>query len=127
MELRHTKLVAWQRADDLVILIHQLTEAFPARERFELVSQLRRAAFSVAANIVEGYARRGERDRLRFLNIAESSLAELGYGIHVATRLGYVTPSKSNEVDHAIRRVAVPLVGLIRSINAAGHNSDESK
>lgn len=122
MELRYTKLVAWQRADDLVVLIYRLTETFPATERFELVNQLRRAAFSVAANIVEGYARRGERDRLRFLNIAESSLAELGYAVHVATRLGFVAPSRIEEVDRAIRGVAAPLVGLIRSVSAEREN-----
>lgn len=118
MELRHTKLIAWQRADDLVILIYRVTSTFPATERFELVNQLRRAAFSVPANIVEGYSRRGGRDRLRFLNIAESSLAELGYCVHVSKRLEYVSPETFREVDRAIREAAAPLVGLIRSISA---------
>ena len=57
MSLAHHSLVAWQRADDLFIRLHQLSlKAFPAYERFELGGQLRRAAFSVAANIVEGFA-----------------------------------------------------------------------
>lgn len=117
MELRHTKLIAWQRADDLVVLVYRVTATFPVTERFELVNQLRRAAFSVPANIVEGYSRRGVRDRLRFLNIAESSLAELGYCVHVAKRLEYVSPERFREVDRAIREAAAPLVGLIRSIS----------
>lgn len=79
---------------------------------------MRRAAYSVPANIVEGYSRRGARDRLRFLNIAESSLAELGYCMHLATRLGYLTPAIFEEIDHAIRGVAAPLVGLIRSASS---------
>src|SRR6516225_1904133 len=74
MALRHQTLVAWQRADDLYIALHTLSiKAFPAYERFDLGSQLRRAAYSVVANIVEGFARRQERERLHFLNIAESS------------------------------------------------------
>jgi four helix bundle protein len=65
--LQHEKLVAWQRADDLYIDLHRLTGSeFPASERFGLTSQTRRAAFSVAANIVEGVSRRSIPDRLRF-------------------------------------------------------------
>ena len=78
MPLRHHSLVAWQRADDLFIKLHQLTlQSFPGYERFELGSQLRRAAYSVPANIVEGFARRYRRSRLHFLNISEASLAEV--------------------------------------------------
>jgi four helix bundle protein len=80
MSLRHHSLVAWQRADDLFIKLHQLSlKAFPAIERFELGGQLRRAAFSVAVNIVEGFARPAGKARLNFLNISQSSLAEVGY------------------------------------------------
>jgi len=55
---RHHSLVAWQRADDLFIKLHVLTrERFPTFEKFELGTQLRKAAYSVPANIVEGFAR----------------------------------------------------------------------
>jgi four helix bundle protein len=89
--LRHHSLIAWQRADDLFIKVHKLvTTRFPAIERFELASQTRRAAYSIPANIVEGFARRYRRMRLHFLTIAEGSLAELGYCLHPAHRLGSV-------------------------------------
>jgi four helix bundle protein len=116
MSLQHEKLVAWQRADDLSIEIHRLTKDFPADERFELSSQARRAAYSVAANIVEGVARRSSKDRARFLNVAESSLAELGYCLHVARRLGYLDTVRYDALDLQVRRVGAPLVGLIRSL-----------
>src|SRR5216684_5038200 len=116
MALRHHSLVAWQRADDLFITLHQLSlKQFPAYERFELGGQLRRAAFSVPANIVEGFARRHTRERLHFLNIAESSLAEVGYCIHVAVRLGYLSQATAEELDIQVRGVGAPLVGLINS------------
>ena len=116
-ELRHHSLVAWQRADDLFIKLHLLTiKQFPAFERFELASQLRKAAYSVPANIVEGFARRHWRERLHFLNIAEASLAEVGYCLHVATRLGYVTEEAMKELESELNGVGAPLVGPIRSM-----------
>ena len=86
MPLNHHKLVAWQRADDLFVRLHLLSlKQFPNHERYELGTQLRRAAYSVPADIAEGMARRHRRQRRHFLNIAESSLAEVGYCVHVAS------------------------------------------
>ena len=116
VSLSHHNLVAWQRADDLFIKLHVLSlKQFPTHERYELGSQIRRAAYSVAANIVEGFARRHGRERLHFLNIAESSLAEVGYCIHAAMRLGYVSEVIADELDREVRRVGAPLAGLVRS------------
>jgi four helix bundle protein len=120
MSLSHHSLVAWQRADDLFIKLHRLSSnAFPASERYDLSSQLRRTAYSVAANIVEGFARRHRRDRLHFLNIAESSLAEVGYCIHVARRLGYISEALEGELEMDVRAVGAPLAGLIRHTRSA--------
>ena len=116
LKLRHHSLVAWQRADDLFIDLHRLTtKRFPAFERFELGSQLRRAGYSVAANIVEGFARRYRRARLHFLNISEGSLAEVGYCLHVAARLGYITDEELTTFERKLNGVGAPLSGLIRS------------
>lgn len=109
----HENLVAWQRADDLRLMIHKATRELPREERFELASQLRRAAYSVPANIVEGYAYEAHGMRLKHLRIAIASLAEVGYGIHMARRLGYYSPSRAAEIEEALRRTAAPLHGLI--------------
>jgi four helix bundle protein len=117
LKLRHHSLVVWQRADDLFIKLHKLTlQSLPAIERFEPSSQIRRAAYSVAANIVEGHGRRHTADRLHFLNIAESSLAELSYCVHVASRLGYIDDQSRAELERDLSQVGAPLAGLIRSI-----------
>ena len=88
MSLPYKTLVVWQRADDLFIDIHRLTQQhFPREEQYELGRQLRRAAYSVPANIVEGFARQHGRDRINFFNIASASLSELTYGLHAAHRL----------------------------------------
>ena len=112
---RHHTLVAWQRADDLFILIHKLArESFPSDERYELSSQVRRAAYSVAANIVEGDAREHTKERLQLLNVAWGSPAEVGYCLHVARRLGYVSNEIYTKLELDVRRVGAPLSGLIK-------------
>jgi len=116
VSLAHHNLIAWQRADDLFITLHQLSlKAFPPIERFALASQLRRAAYSVAANIVEGFARPAGRGRVNFLQISKGSLAEVGYCVHAACRLGYISEDAKLELEEQIRRVSAPLGGLIRS------------
>ena len=100
MSLQFKTLVVWQRADDLFIDIHRLThQRFPREEQYELGRQLRRAAYSVPANIVEGFARQHGRDRLNFFNIASASLSELTYGLHAAHRLGYLGDDAYRSLD----------------------------
>jgi four helix bundle protein len=102
-------------ADDLFIKLHLLSlKQFPSFE-LGLGAQLRRAAFSVAANIVEGFAREKGRARVNFLTISRASLAEVGYCIHVARRLGYVSDVVAGELETQIKQVGAPLAGLIRS------------
>jgi four helix bundle protein len=114
MSLPHHNLVVWQRADDLFIEIHQLThKKFPSHEKYELSSQLRRAAYSVPANIVEGTQREHPRESLHFCSIASASLAEVGYGLHAARRLGYLLPVEYDDFELKIRRIAAPLRGLM--------------
>lgn len=112
---RYQLLVAWQRADNLFIRLHRVArEHFPADERYELTSQLRRAAFSVPSNIVEGTARWNEQETLQFLRASWASLSESGYCLHAAQRLGYITEPLLEELRLDIRSVAAPLAGLIR-------------
>lgn len=116
MTLTHEKLVAWQRADDLFIAIHALASRLPEIERFALASQMRRAAYSVPANIVEGMARRSLADRARFLNIAEASLAEVNYCIHVCRRLQYLGEEDCRRYQSMALQTGAPLAGLIRQL-----------
>ncbi len=76
-------------ADGLVLRVYQATRSFPPEEIYGLTSQLRRAALSVPTNIVEGYARGGTKELVRFLTISLGSLAETKYLLSVAERLGY--------------------------------------
>ena len=86
----HTKLRAWELADELVFVVYLESREFPSEERFGLTNQIRRSAVSVASNIVEGCARFTEGDYLRFLDIAHGSARELEYQITLAQRLGFL-------------------------------------
>ena len=120
MGLPHYNLVARQRADDLFIEVHRLThQRFPTHERYELGSQLWRAAYSIPANMVEGVAREHHRDKIRFFNIASASLSELGYGLHASKRLGYIDAATYADLEQKLRYIAAPLRGLIRKSKAA--------
>jgi four helix bundle protein len=95
------KLEAFQAADELAVAVYGLVKCFPSHERFGLSLQLRRAAVSVAANIVEGCARETARDYARFLSIAYGSACEVQYEIGLAVRLGYLSGESANEVCEA--------------------------
>ena len=77
-------LVAWQRGVDLTDVVYRLTSIFPDDERFGLVSQMRRAAVSVPANVAEGYGRGRRAEYIRHLEIARGSLFELQTHVEVA-------------------------------------------
>ena len=82
-------LIGWQRAHEFVLAIYRLTKAFPREETYGLSSQMRRAAVSIAANIAEGFVKRGKADKARFLNVAEGSIEESRYYLILARDLGY--------------------------------------
>jgi four helix bundle protein len=112
----YTKIEAWKLADDLTVLIYQITTAFPKEELYGLTSQLRRAASSVPANIAEGSARGTQKDYLHFLYIARASLTEAHYFIHLSKRLGYVRDDKHTELESLFRRTFACLIGLISAV-----------
>ena len=89
----YEKITAWQLSHKLFLAVHRMTRGWPKREWYGLAAQVRRAAFSIPANIVEGQSKRGVREYRRFLDIARGSLAELQYALRAAHELGYITDS----------------------------------
>jgi len=112
----HTKLRAFELADEVAIMIYRITKAFPRDEIYGLTSQMRRAAVSVPSNIVEGCARKSQTEYLRFLEIAFGSLRELHYQFNLAMRLGYIEKSDASEWELKMVESEKVLGALIRSM-----------
>lgn len=112
----YTKIAAWKLADDLAVSVYKATKQFPKEELYGITSQLRRAASSVAANIVEGSARESLKDYLHFLQIARGSLAETQYFLHLATRLEFLCEGASNDLGAQCKRVFACLHGLMNAV-----------
>ncbi len=109
-------LIVWQRAHQLVLAIYKLTIDFPKHELYGLVSQVRRASVSIAANIAEGFRKRTSADKARLLNISQGSLEEVRYYLILAEDLEY---AKTNELHKQISEVSKLLEAYRSSILAS--------
>lgn len=114
----HRKLVAFQAADELAVDVYRIVRAFPAHERFGLAFQLRRAAVSIAANIVEGCARETAADYARFLSVAYGSACETQYEIDLAGRLGYLDAETCEKLRQSAARASQLLSRLLRKVQS---------
>jgi len=114
----HRKLDVFVLADSLAVRVYEATRLFPEDERFGLTSQIRRAAVSVGANIVEGAARTSDADFARLLGIAYSSACELEYELSIASRLGYLNPCHDQEIQALSSRTCRALRGLITRVRS---------
>lgn len=106
-------LMVWQKAHAWVLAVYASSRSFPKDELFGLTSQLRRAAASVPANLVEGYRRRTNADKARFYNIAQASLDEATYFLILANDLIYadttVLQSQADEIAKMLYAYSKPL------------------
>ncbi len=88
-------LVVWQKGIDLAKRMYVLTKTFPPEEKFGLVSQMRRAAVSIASNFAEGQARHTTGEFIQFISHAEGSVAELDTQLHLSVELALVTQTQA--------------------------------
>ncbi len=83
-------LIVWQKAHQFVLSIYRLSDNFPKNEMYGLTSQFRRAAVSIPANIAEGFKKKTNPDKAKYMNIAQGSAEECRYYLILAKDLGYV-------------------------------------
>ncbi len=110
------KLIVWQRAHELALMIYKASENFPKHEMFGLTSQIRRSAVSVEANIAEGYALGTGPNYLRHLHISVGSLAETESHVEIAHDLKYLSDidyeklaEKAHEVGYLLSRLKLSI------------------
>ena len=109
-------LKVWKKAHELTLFIYKVTREFPIEEKFGLTSQMRRSACSIPTNIVEGYKRKGRKELLYFLNIAEGSLEETKYHLILANDLGYYPKQVFQALFDLASEDGKILTGLKRSL-----------
>ena len=114
----YESLKAWQCCHALFLEIYRVSARFPKSELYGLTAQMRRAAFSAAANLAEGSAKRGAREFRRFIDITLGSLAELSYAIRAVRDLGLGTADDVQRLDQLRQQAGRLTWGLYRRVCA---------
>ena len=112
----YERLNAWKLSYEMALQVYEVTDRFPKEERYGLVSQLRRAAFSVVANIAEGSAKRGRREFGRYLDIAIGSVTEVEVGLRLARDRSYIDQEQWRKVEGARQHAGAMTWRLYRAI-----------
>ena len=108
---KYNRYEVWKESHELVKFID-----FPREEKYELTSQLKRAAYSIPFNIVEGCGRNSDKDFTHFLDMSLGSANELEYCILLTSELGYLTPDMYKLLNGKVGTIRAMLINLIRSI-----------
>ncbi len=119
----YRKLIAYQKAKEVVKRTYKLLKKFPAEERYAMCDQLRRASISVTSNIAEGVNRFSVKDKVRFIEIAYGSLMEVSSQFEVAEEIGYISTADRQNMDVLIEEDARLLSGLLNSYKPSDSNS----
>ena len=119
MTYKFEDVVAWQKAHRFAVETYKATRHFPEDERFGLVSQFRRAAVSIEANIAEGYKKLSRTDKLRFFNISQGSIEECRDYLLLARDLEYFAEGDFERMylalEDASRMLQLYCDGIIRN------------
>lgn len=110
------KLVVWQRAHELVLMVYKVTMNFPKEEKYNLTSQLRRAATSVPTNIAEGCGKYTQKDFAAFLQTSQGSTQEVEYLSFLSWELEYLSKDDYELLDRKVNEVKAMLIGLLSKI-----------
>jgi four helix bundle protein len=114
--MAYERLTAWRAAHELAVAVYHVTKSFPKSELYGLTSQLRRASFSVPANIAEGAAKKGSAEFRRFLDIAVGSFSEVSYSLLFAHDIGLLPTEDYRRLETVRTRVGKLVWGLYASI-----------
>ncbi len=119
----YRKLIAYQKAKEVVKRTYKMLKKFPAEERYAMCDQLRRASISITSNIAEGVNRFSVKDKAHFVEIAYGSLMEVSSQFELAEELGYITTADRQNMDELIEEDARLLSGLLNSYKPTDSNN----
>ena len=114
------QIKVWGKAHALTLSIYEITARFPADERFDLTSQIRRAAISVGANLAEGAGRGTDADFARFVQLAMGSASEVESLLLVARDLHFIPDTRHAELEAGITEVKRMLAAFLKKLRAEG-------
>ena len=109
------KLECWQNARQLAVWVYTITKKFPSDEKFGIISQMRRAAISIASAIAEGTSRKTPKDQSHFSTIAYSSTIELLNDLMIASDLEFITSGIYVDGREKIEKQTLLIAGLRKS------------
>ena len=118
------RLIAYQKAKEVVKRTYKLLRKFPAEERYAMCDQLRRASVSITSNIVEGVNRYSVKDKSHFIEIAYGSLMEVSSQFEIAEELGYIAVEDRLSIDQLIEELARILSGLQKNYKLSTDSTD---
>jgi four helix bundle protein len=116
MKFKYEDLEIWQLALELIKIIYQLLKKFPADEKYDLVSQGKRAVVSIALNIAEGSGRHTDKDFSLFINRAITSLQEVDGVLKIGMKLNYITDEDYQSVVPLIEKEYYKLVAFDKAL-----------
>jgi four helix bundle protein len=111
------KLKVWEKSHFIVLEIYKTTEAFPSKEMYRLISQIRRSATSIPANIAERSGKISDKDFARFLQISLGSGHETEYYLLLSRDLRYITEEVYEELNYSVNEIKSMLIALIKKVN----------
>jgi len=111
----HRELEVWKKAMDFVE-VYSITSEFPKSEVYGLTSQLRRASVSIPSNLAEGAGRKGNKEFMQFLNIAQGSISELDTQLELAYHLEYINKQDSSNLINRLTEISKMLYGLAKAL-----------
>lgn len=120
----YRKLIAYQKAKEVVKRTYKLLKKFPADERYAMCDQLRRASVSITSNIAEGVNRYSVKDKSHFIEMSYGSLMEVSSQFEIAEELGYISNDERLSMDQLIEEVARLLSGLQRTYKPSTNSTD---
>src|SRR5262245_35038592 len=123
----HRKLRVFNEAHQLILTIYKETKSFPRDEWFGMRAQIRRAAVSIASNLVEGSARRGAREYVHFVNVSRGSAAEVAYLVTLSSDLGYLSAAARERLQVTCDRLVPQLELLVQKLELLVKNEHQGE